>query len=424
MLNLMYRLIDIFIPLITFCASIVLFEIKPFEQSYLNLVILVSVLMLLTNELRGAYSESNSNRTLSRQLELTFESWSFVSVVAIVYLYLIGESHLISRKTFFVWFVLAPLFIVVIDRLVTKILLKRAESVNLLCVGRPIELTEYERKRIADSNIKLYCAESISSLLIPDNIDSIIFNYDIPPSIEEIKELTHLELSGVKTISANEFYEKYLRKCYVPYNILNIEFMNDIRKLRKTSLLLKKIVDISFSFFLLLITMPILIFSVLRIKYESPGDILFKQKRVGFMMKSFVVIKFRSMYENSEFNPYTKQKDDRIFPYGRFMRKMRIDELPQLFNVMRGDMHFIGPRAEWTILVENYEKEIPYYHERHLVRPGITGWAQVMYPYGSNTEDARQKLMYDLYYIKHWNFWLEVETIIRTIWVVLGRKGV
>jgi lipopolysaccharide/colanic/teichoic acid biosynthesis glycosyltransferase len=105
------------------------------------------------------------------------------------------------------------------------------------------------------------------------------------------------------------------------------------------------------------------------------------------------------------------------------MRKTRIDELPQLWNVLKGEMHLFGPRSEWSILVEKYEKHIPYYHERHLVAPGISGWAQVMYPYGSCGEDARQKLMYDLYYIKNWSIWLEIETLIRTIGIVLNKKG-
>jgi len=105
------------------------------------------------------------------------------------------------------------------------------------------------------------------------------------------------------------------------------------------------------------------------------------------------------------------------------MRRMRIDELPQLWNVFKGDMHMLGPRAEWTILVDNYKQEIPYYQERHIVRPGITGWAQVNYPYGANTEDARQKLMYDLYYIKYWTPWLEIKTLWKTIRVMLEKKG-
>lgn len=119
------------------------------------------------------------------------------------------------------------------------------------------------------------------------------------------------------------------------------------------------------------------------------------------------------MHENSKHNPYTKENDERVFAFGSFMRKTRIDEIPQCINILRGEMHLIGPRAEWDILVRNYEKEIPYYNERHLVRPGITGWAQVNYPYGENAEDTKQKLMYDLYYIKHWSVWLEIKTTLK-----------
>jgi lipopolysaccharide/colanic/teichoic acid biosynthesis glycosyltransferase len=105
------------------------------------------------------------------------------------------------------------------------------------------------------------------------------------------------------------------------------------------------------------------------------------------------------------------------------MRKMRIDEIPQFKNILRGEMSLVGPRPERKLWVDQFEKEIPYYNARHLVKPGITGWAQVMYPYGANVEDARQKLMYDLYYIKHWSLWLELKTIWKTVMVVLGKRG-
>jgi lipopolysaccharide/colanic/teichoic acid biosynthesis glycosyltransferase len=106
------------------------------------------------------------------------------------------------------------------------------------------------------------------------------------------------------------------------------------------------------------------------------------------------------------------------------MRKTRIDELPQLFNILKGQMSLIGPRAEWDILVENYEKEIPYYNLRHLIKPGLSGWAQVNYPYGANIEDTKQKLMYDLYYIKNWSLALELETMVKTLLVIFGKKGI
>jgi lipopolysaccharide/colanic/teichoic acid biosynthesis glycosyltransferase len=122
--------------------------------------------------------------------------------------------------------------------------------------------------------------------------------------------------------------------------------------------------------------------------------------------------------------PQFASKDDpRIFKWGAFMRKTRIDELPQLWNVIKGDMHMIGPRPERKYWVDKFKETIPFYDQRHLIKPGITGWAQVNYPYGANEEDAYQKLLYDLYYIKNWSLWLEIKTIFKTIQVMVGGKG-
>nr|WP_241468807.1 sugar transferase [Campylobacter sputorum] len=148
------------------------------------------------------------------------------------------------------------------------------------------------------------------------------------------------------------------------------------------------------------------------------------QDRVGKDLKTFKCYKFRTMHENSHFAKYTTKDDSRIFKFGKFMRKTRIDEIPQVINVLKKDMHIVGPRAEWHILVKEYEKEIPYYNERHVVRPGITGLAQVNYPYGKNLYDTRQKLMYDLYYIKHWSIWLEIKIIFKTIKIMINKKGI
>jgi lipopolysaccharide/colanic/teichoic acid biosynthesis glycosyltransferase len=169
-----------------------------------------------------------------------------------------------------------------------------------------------------------------------------------------------------------------------------------------------------------------MLYSAYRIKKESPdGPIFFKQKRVGLNGKEFVCVKFRSMIPDAEKgNPqFASKNDPRVFKWGETIRKTRIDELPQILNVLKGDMHFIGPRPERKVWTEQFEEQIPYYSERHLIKPGITGWAQVMYPYGVNTEDAKQKLMYDLYYIKHWSLLLEMKVLWKTIKVVLNKKG-
>jgi lipopolysaccharide/colanic/teichoic acid biosynthesis glycosyltransferase len=190
------------------------------------------------------------------------------------------------------------------------------------------------------------------------------------------------------------------------------------------SFLQKRVIDFSLSGLLLVSASPIILYSIYRIKKESDGPVLFKQSRVGLNGKKFTCYKFRSMHTDMEFNPYTEDSDPRIFPFGEIMRKMRIDELPQLWNVIRGDMHLIGPRAEWDILVDEYKNVIPKYHHRHFVRPGITGLAQVSYPYGRNVYDAKRKLEYDLNYIKEWSFLLELKVIWRTALVVFGKKGI
>ena len=185
----------------------------------------------------------------------------------------------------------------------------------------------------------------------------------------------------------------------------------------------KRAIDLLIGSSLLLVSTPVILYSIYRIKKESAGSILFRQSRIGLNGKAFTCYKFRSMHDNSKFNPYTQENDSRIFPFGNTMRKMRIDELPQLWNIVKGEMHLIGPRAEWDILVKDYEKIIPNYHDRHVVSPGITGLAQVSYPYGRNVEDAKKKLEFDREYIHNWSLWQEIKVVFKTIEVVLGKKG-
>jgi len=252
---------------------------------------------------------------------------------------------------------------------------------------------------------------------------TIVLNLRQAPSDKLIKFLTRVERTGVKYFTFNHFMERVLHKCFVPDNDLDHLSFLEVSHFSKWQYLQKRIFDLTAILSLFIFTWPILIFAAYRIKKESPGPIFFTQSRIGLNGKPFMCAKFRSMHVNSHFDPYTQKNDTRIFPFGNLMRKTRIDELPQMWNVLKGEMHFIGPRAEWDILVQGYEKAIPYYNERHIVCPGITGWAQVHYPYGQNEEDTRQKLMYDLYYIKHWSLFMEFQTIWKTFEVVLGRKG-
>ncbi len=187
---------------------------------------------------------------------------------------------------------------------------------------------------------------------------------------------------------------------------------------------LKRLTDISLSTILLLVTWPLMIICMAGIAI-SRGPIIYTQIRTGKDGRPFKIFKFRSMVENAELNgvQWAQKNDARVTKWGKFMRLSRLDELPQLFNVFKGDMSFVGPRPERPELDQLFEPQIPYYRLRNLVRPGITGWAQVCYPYGASVEDAREKLQYDLYYIKYFSFTLDFIIILRTIRVVLFRQG-
>ncbi|MEL7096319.1 MAG: sugar transferase [Pseudomonadota bacterium] len=190
----------------------------------------------------------------------------------------------------------------------------------------------------------------------------------------------------------------------------------------------KRYVDIIAALAVLLVFWPIMLLVGVIIRVESRGPAIFQQKRVGYRGRTFTVFKFRSMTAEkdaaqSRHNDMTKKDDDRITTFGRFIRKTRIDELPQLFNILKGDMSWIGPRPETERLSEWYEGEIPFYRYRHIVRPGISGWAQVKQGHVTEVEDIRLKLEYDMFYVKNFSLWLDLLIAVKTIAVVFSGKG-
>ena len=297
----------------------------------------------------------------------------------------------------------------------------------MILIGSKYKFNELE-KEILKKNIVYVKPDKneIEKLLSKNDFKYLILNTEKIDN-ELIKYLTSLELQGYKFLTIEHFFENYLQKLYIPNNDTKISYLEEIKPYNKLEYLIKRIIDYIISIPLLILSLPIMAYAAYRIKKESPdGPIIFKQKRVGKGGKEFVCYKFRSMIPDAEKEkPQFASKDDpRVFKWGAFMRKTRIDELPQLINVLKGDMHLVGPRPERKYWIDIFEKEIPYYNQRHLVAPGITGWAQVNYPYGKNIEDTRQKLMYDLYYIKNWSIWLEIKTIFKTLKVIIKKRGV
>ena len=189
--------------------------------------------------------------------------------------------------------------------------------------------------------------------------------------------------------------------------------------------IVKRVFDIAAASSLLLLMAPLLIVTAIAIKIESNGPVLYLQRRIGLNGRPFKIVKFRSMVVDAEKDGarWAATDDDRVTRVGRIIRKLRIDEIPQALNVLRGEMSFIGPRPERPEFVELLEKEIPNYHLRHVVKPGITGWAQVKYVYGASVEDAREKLKYDLFYIKHFSIARDILIVFMTVRVALFGIG-
>ncbi|MDR3437883.1 TIGR03013 family XrtA/PEP-CTERM system glycosyltransferase [Telmatospirillum sp.] len=188
---------------------------------------------------------------------------------------------------------------------------------------------------------------------------------------------------------------------------------------------LKRTFDITISSIVLILTLPLTIPTAILIKLESRGPLFYRQERVGMKGKPFMVLKFRSMCDDAEKDGprWAAKNDARVTKVGAFIRKVRIDEIPQVINVLKGDMAFVGPRPERPVFVTALAEKIPYYNERHVAKPGITGWAQINYPYGATEYDAKMKLTYDLYYIKNCSLFLDIIIIMQTVKVLLWNQG-
>jgi exopolysaccharide biosynthesis polyprenyl glycosylphosphotransferase len=192
-----------------------------------------------------------------------------------------------------------------------------------------------------------------------------------------------------------------------------------------TQRLLRRLLSLAVSFLALVICLPFIPLIILAVRLSSPGPIFFSQTRVGRRGRPFTAYKFRTMRQDAEANGavWAAKDDPRVTPVGGFMRKTRLDEIPQLWNVLRGDMAFVGPRPERPEFVHWLSQEIPFYDLRHMIRPGITGWAQVRYQYGASLEETKRKLEYDLYYVKHQSIGLDLLIMFETIKTIILRRG-
>ena len=269
--------------------------------------------------------------------------------------------------------------------------------------------------------------EDIPSIVRARRVDRVVVSLADARGKLPMDKLLDLRIDGVNFDHLASVYEEYTGKIAVE-NLRPswLVFSPGFRKTRALTAA-KRLLDILMSGFGLLLVLPVMGIVAALVKLTSPGPVLYHQRRVGLHGRIFTVHKFRSMRQDAEAatGPVwaAKSGDPRVTPIGRLLRKTRLDELPQLWNVLKGDMSFVGPRPERPEFVKELTRDIPFYGQRHMVRPGLTGWAQVRYTYGATTEDALQKLQYDLFYIKNLSVALDLFIILATVKTVLLGKG-
>ncbi len=269
---------------------------------------------------------------------------------------------------------------------------------------------------------------SLVNYALEHQIDEIVVANDERRGNLPVDELFACKIRGVEVTEILDFIERETGQIAVnliyPSWVIYSNGFASANHLRNT---LDWVFNATMGFFLFIVTWPVMLITALLIKLDEgmKAPIFYSQERVGLDGQAFNIIKFRSMRIDAEKNgaQMASKDDDRTTKIGKFIRKYRIDELPQIYNVMRGDMGFVGPRPERPEFVQQLIKNIPYYNERHNVKPGLTGWAQLKYPYGATEEDSLEKLKYDLYYIKHRSFLLDLLVLIRTVEIVLFGKG-
>ncbi|MCX5816432.1 MAG: sugar transferase [Proteobacteria bacterium] len=268
---------------------------------------------------------------------------------------------------------------------------------------------------------------AINRIIRDEHVDNIVIAIKNLKNVDLLKNVLNCKLNGIHVYDVPSFYEEVLGKIQIEYLndlwILNMPIYGVRKNLYNRRII--RLISMSFSSLFLIIGLPLFLLAMIAIKLDSKGPVFYRQKRVGLNGSLFEVVKFRTMKIGTENDrEFAGRKDDpRITRVGQIIRVARIDEMPQMWNVLKGEMNLIGPRALMMQEVEEFEKKVPYFSIRHSVKPGVTGWAQVNYPHGATVKDALEKLKYDLFYIKNLSPFLDFHILLRTVRVVLFGKG-
>ena len=428
------------------------FLVGPFEFLLVDVIQLIVICQALF--MIGGYDRNNDTRTLTYTAEhiLAIAGAAAVSSLIVYAAATFDSSMKPSRSAVLVSFVVFLPWTIFYRRIIWKYVSSSAASRAFLVIGsgelaarfyeayrrspnrQRLEFVDIEPEKIGqhiagpgspliEGNLTAKLAslnDRYSGVVVAEQVDRL------RPDLLEHLVRTQFQRTRVYTLES--FYEAHWRRVPVqsidPFWPLQMGF-----QLARNSPYhyLKRLFDLILAAVLLVVCSPVIVLTALAIRLFDGAPLLFRQLRVGREGEVFTINKFRTM-RSDDSDPettdiYTREGDPRITPMGRWLRKLRLDELPQLWNVLRGDMSLIGPRAEWVKCAERYEHRIPFYHFRHLVKPGITGWAQVNYPYGESDQDAIEKLKYDLYYIRHYSLKLDAMIVLKTVHTVLFGRG-
>ena len=289
-----------------------------------------------------------------------------------------------------------------------------------------VQIGEDEVK-VDDRAVILY-DRPLREIVKEGRVDEIVLAVDDRRKGMPVTELLDCKMEGVDVIDLLTFFERETGKINLALMNPSWLFLSDGFRVSTFRLITKRVFDVMVSLLLLPIFLPVMALVAAAVWFECRGmePVIYKQVRVGEGNKNFTIYKFRSMGANAEGDGvarWAKKDDMRVTRVGKFIRKVRLDELPQIFNILKGDMSFVGPRPERPEFVRELEKDHSYYRERHRVKPGLTGWAQVCYQYGDSMEDAYEKLEYDLYYVKNYSIFIDLLIIVQTIRVVIAGQG-
>jgi exopolysaccharide biosynthesis polyprenyl glycosylphosphotransferase len=397
-----------------------------------NSLYLFSAVIISSHYLSGNYDFQKSKSRLTTLIDTSLAFLLSAAIIVFVnYVFQKERSGIFGRGILINTLLISLSFSFVLRLIISKFL-HQNELKSKWSFVLDLALTSAQEKTVSDLNLKGYFSftdyKSIQNEASKYDSHNIIFlAKQTNLNTTQLRDLINRRKNGLFVTDIVTFFEFYFKK--IPVDFIDIDWFLGLSKLSLVESSwtprVKRLFDIFLSLLILVLTSPILLFTMLIIKLQDGGPIFYSQIRGGLLGKNFNIYKLRSMRINAESEgaQWAKKNDDRVTFIGNLIRKTRIDEIPQLVNILKGEMSFVGPRPERPEFEIMLTEQIPFYQMRSLVKPGLTGWAQIMYPYGSSIEDSKKKLEFDLYYIKNFSLLLELQIVVKTVTAVFLAKG-